>query len=219
MSASPHLRLGSTAPDFTADSNVGKINFHAYIDGSWAILFSHPQDFTPVCTTELGAFAKLEPEFARRNVKLLGLSADTTESHASWIKDIAEVTGGEVKFPIIADADRVVASLYDMIDYQDPSNIDRNALPLTIRSVFFIDDNKKIRTILAYPASTGRNAAEVLRIVDSLQAGDKYKIATPIDWVPGQDVIVANSVKEAEAKELFPNHRIIKPYLRYTALP
>ncbi|KAG5928247.1 hypothetical protein E4U53_002717 [Claviceps sorghi] len=213
------LRLGSQAPDFSADSNVGKIDFHQYIEGSWAILFSHPQDFTPVCTTELGAFAKLEPEFAKRGVKLLGLSADTTDSHATWIKDIAEVTGGNVQFPIIADPDRVVANKYDMIDYQDPSNIDRNALPLTIRSVFFIDPKKTIRTILSYPASTGRNAAEVLRIVDSLQAGDKHKIATPIDWVPGQDVIVANSVKEAEAKQLFPNHRVIKPYLRYTALP
>jgi len=172
-----------------------------------------------VCTTELGAFAKLEPEFTKRGVKLLGLSADTTDSHATWIKDIAEVTGGYVQFPILADPDRVVANQYDMIDYQDPSNIDRNALPLTIRSVFFIDPKKTIRTILSYPASTGRNATEVLRIVDSLQAGDKHKIATPIDWVPGQDVIVANSVKEAEAKELFPNHRVIKPYLRYTALP
>ncbi|CCE29929.1 hypothetical protein E4U22_003194 [Claviceps purpurea] len=213
------LRLGSTAPGFTADSNIGKIDFHKYIEGSWAILFSHPQDFTPVCTTELGAFAKLEPEFTKRGVKLLGLSADTIDSHATWIKDIAEVTGGNVQFPIIADPDRVVASQYDMIDHQDPSNIDRNALPLTIRSVFFIDPKKTIRTILAYPASTGRNATEVLRIVDSLQASDKYKIATPIDWVLGQDVIVANSVKEAEAKELFPNHRVIKPYLRYTALP
>ncbi|KHN95479.1 mitochondrial peroxiredoxin PRX1 [Metarhizium album ARSEF 1941] len=214
-----HLRLGSKAPDFTADSNIGKVEFHKYIEGSWAILFSHPQDFTPVCTTELGAFAKLEPEFTKRGVKLLGLSADTTDSHATWIKDISEVTGGDVKFPIIADPDRVVANQYDMIDYQDPSNIDRNALPLTIRSVFFIDPKKTIRTILSYPASTGRNAAEVLRIVDSLQAGDKHKIATPIDWQPGQDVIVANSVKDAEAKELFPNLRIIKPYLRYTALP
>ncbi|EFY97668.1 hypothetical protein MHUMG1_09311 [Metarhizium humberi] len=213
------LRLGSKAPDFTADSNVGKIEFHKYIEGSWAILFSHPQDFTPVCTTELGAFAKLEPDFTKRGVKLLGLSADTTDSHATWIKDIAEVTGGNVKFPILADPDRVVSNLYDMIDYQDPTNIDRNSLPLTIRSVFFIDPKKTIRTILSYPASTGRNAAEVLRIVDSLQAGDKHKIATPIDWQPGQDVIVANSVKDPEAKELFPNLRIIKPYLRYTALP
>ncbi|KAK2608554.1 peroxiredoxin 1 [Conoideocrella luteorostrata] len=213
------LRLGSKAPDFTADSNIGKVDFHKHIEGGWAILFSHPQDFTPVCTTELGAFAKLEPEFTKRGVKLLGLSADTTDSHATWIKDIAEVTGGNVQFPIIADPDRVVANLYDMIDYQDPTNIDRNSLPLTIRSVFFIDPKKIIRTILSYPASTGRNAAEVLRIVDSLQTGDKYKIATPIDWVPGQDVIVANSVKAVEAKELFPNHRVIKPYLRYTALP
>ncbi|ODA79538.1 hypothetical protein RJ55_05132 [Drechmeria coniospora] len=213
------LRLGSTAEDFTADSNVGPFKFYEYIGNDWAILFSHPQDYTPVCTTELGAFAKLEPEFAKRGVKLVGLSADTPERHEGWIKDIAEVTGGTVTFPIVADNDRKVANLYDMIDYQDPSNIDHNALPLTIRSVFFIDPKKKIRTILSYPASTGRNAAEVLRIVDSLQAGDKFKIATPIDWVPGQDVIVANSVKQDEAKELFPQHRTVKPYLRYTALP
>ncbi|GAO17887.1 uncharacterized protein UV8b_03236 [Ustilaginoidea virens] len=213
------LRLGSQAPGFTADSNVGPIDFHKHIDGSWAILFSHPQDFTPVCTTELGAFAKLEPEFTKRGVKLLGLSADTTESHETWIKDIAEVTGGQVKFPIVADPDRKVANLYDMIDYQDPQNIDRNSLPLTIRSVFFIDPRKVIRTILSYPASTGRNAAEVLRIVDSLQAVDKHKIATPIDWLPGQDVIVANSVKDDEARALFPNLRVVKPYLRYTAFP
>ncbi|PHH59188.1 hypothetical protein CDD81_3656 [Ophiocordyceps australis] len=218
-SRSTPLRLGSEAPDFSADSNVGKIDLHKHIGNSWAILFSHPADFTPVCTTELGAFAKLEPEFSKRGVKLVGLSADTTDSHASWIKDIDEVTGGNVVFPIIADPDRKVASLYDMIDYQDPTNIDRSSLPLTIRSVFFIDPAKKIRTILSYPASTGRNAAEVLRIVDSLQASDKYKIATPIDWVPGNDVIVANSVKEDEAKKLFPNHRVIKPYLRYTTLP
>ncbi|POR39064.1 Mitochondrial peroxiredoxin PRX1 [Tolypocladium paradoxum] len=213
------LRLGSVAEDFTADSNVGTIRFHEYIGDSWAVFFSHPADFTPVCTTELGAFAKLEPEFAKRGVKLLGLSADTTERHDSWIKDIDEVTGGNVKFPIIADPDRKVANLYDMIDYQDPTNIDRDSLPLTIRSVFFIDPAKKIRTILSYPASTGRNAAEVLRIVDSLQLGDKYKVATPIDWLPGDDVIVANSVKQPEADQLFPGHRVIKPYLRYTSLP
>ncbi|GJN74702.1 mitochondrial peroxiredoxin PRX1 [Purpureocillium lilacinum] len=219
MAAKGPLRLGTEAPTFVADSSKGKIDFKEFAADSWVVFFSHPQDYTPVCTTELGAFAKLEPEFTKRGVKLLGLSADSTERHEGWIKDIAEVTGGQVNFPIIADYDRTVANLYDMIDYQDPTNIDHKALPLTIRSVFFIDPKRTIRTIISYPASTGRNASEVLRVVDSLQAGDKYKIATPIDWLPGQDVIVANSVKDPEAKELFPNFRTIKPYLRYTALP
>ncbi|KAM4055871.1 ahpC/TSA family protein [Hirsutella rhossiliensis] len=219
MAPSAPLRLGSDAPDFEADTTTGPIRFHEYVADSWAILFSHPQDYTPVCTTELGAFAKLEPEFTRRGVKLLGLSADQLSEHQGWIKDIGEVTGGHVKFPIIADPDRKVAHLYDMIDYQDPSNIDRNQLPLTIRSVFFVDPKHKIRTILSYPASAGRNAAEVLRIVDSLQLTDKHKVATPIDWMPGQDVIVANSVKDDEARRLFPEFRAVKPYLRYTSVP
>ncbi|PFH57911.1 hypothetical protein XA68_14417 [Ophiocordyceps unilateralis] len=213
------LRLGSEAPDFAAETTAGPIKFHEYIAGSWAILFSHPQDYTPVCTTELGAFAKLEPEFTKRGVKLLGLSADKLDDHQGWVKDIDEVTGGKVKFPIIADPDRKVAHLYDMIDYQDPANIDHNKLPFTIRSVFFIDPKLKIRTILSYPASTGRNASEVLRIVDSLQTTDKHRVATPIDWQPGQDVIVAKDVKDDEAKKIFPNFRAVKPYLRFTALP
>lgn len=212
------LRLGSTAPDFQADTSNGKISFHDFIGDSWAVLFSHPDDFTPVCTTELGAFAKLEPEFTKRNVKLIGLSANGTESHKAWIKDIDEVTGSKLSFPIVADPKREIAHLYDMIDYQDASNVDDKGVQMTIRSVFVIDPKKKIRLTLAYPASTGRNTAEVLRVVDSLQTGDKHRITTPINWVPGDDVIVHPTVSNEEAKTLFPKFRIIKPYLRLTPL-
>lgn len=212
------LRLGSTAPDFNSDTSNGPISFHEFIGDSWTILFSHPDDFTPVCTTELGAFAKLEPEFKKRNVKLIGLSANETNSHKLWIKDIDEVTGSNLTFPIIADPERKVAALYDMIDHQDASNVDNKGVQFTIRSVFIIDPSKKIRLILSYPASTGRNTAEILRVVDSLQTGDKHKITTPINWVPGDDVIVHPSVSNEEAKTLFPKFRIIKPYLRLTPL-
>lgn len=212
------LRLGSTAPDFQAETSNGPISFHDYIGNSWAILFSHPDDFTPVCTTELGAFAKLQPEFEKRNTKLIGLSANGTESHKAWIKDIDEITGSKLSFPIVADPERKVAHSYDMIDYQDATNVDNKGVQFTIRSVFIIDPSKKIRLILAYPASTGRNTAEVLRVLDSLQTGDKHRVTTPINWVPGDDVIVHPSVSNEEAKTLFPKFRIIKPYLRLTPL-
>ncbi|EGV62464.1 peroxiredoxin 1 [Yamadazyma tenuis] len=212
------LRLGSTAPDFQAETSNGKISFHEYIGDSWAVLFSHPDDFTPVCTTELGAFAKLEPEFTKRNVKLIGLSANGTESHKAWIKDIDEVTGSTLSFPIIADPERKVATLYDMLDFQDASNVDNKGLQLTIRSVFIIDPKKKVRLIITYPASVGRNSAEVLRVVDALQTGDKHRVATGINWIPGDDAIVPVTISNEEAKELFPNFRIIKPYLRLTPL-
>ena len=198
------LRLGSTAPDFQADSSNGLISFHEYIGDLWAVLFSHPDDFTPVCTTELGAFAKLQPEFEKRNTKLIGLSANSTESHKAWIKDIDEITGSTLKFPIIADPARKVAYAYDMIDYQDATNVDDKGVQFTIRSVFIIDPKKIIRLIMAYPASTGRNTAEVLRVLDSLQTGDKNRITTPINWVPGDDVLVHPSVTNEEAKTLFP---------------
>ncbi|KAM9892954.1 hypothetical protein OXX69_011862, partial [Metschnikowia pulcherrima] len=172
----------------------------------------------PVCTTELGAFAKLQPEFEKRNTKLIGLSANGTESHKAWIKDIDEITGSKLSFPIIADSERKVAHAYDMIDYQDATNVDDKGVQFTIRSVFIIDPKKKIRLILSYPASTGRNTAEVLRVLDSLQTGDKHRITTPINWVPGDDVIVHPSVTNEEAKTLFPKFRIIKPYLRLTPL-
>ncbi|KAL9619225.1 MAG: hypothetical protein Q9160_006160 [Pyrenula sp. 1 TL-2023] len=213
------LRLGSIAPNFDADTTNGPINFHEFIGDNWVVLFSHPEDYTPVCTTELGAFAKLEPEFTRRGVKLIGLSANTIDSHSGWIKDINEISGSNLKFPIIGDKQRQVSLKYDMLDHQDATNVDAKGIAFTIRSVFIIDPKKVIRTILSYPASTGRNTAEVLRIVDSLQTGDKNKVTTPINWVPGDDVIVAPSVKDEQARELFPNFKAIKPYLRVTPLP
>lgn len=213
------LRLGSIAPNFQAETTKGPIDLHEYIGDNWLVFFSHPEDYTPVCTTELGEFARLQPEFTKRGVKLLGLSANTIGSHEGWIKDIKEVTGSQVDFPIVGDKDRKIAYLYDMLDYQDTTNVDEKGIAFTIRSVFIIDPKKVIRTILSYPASTGRNSAEVLRIVDSLQTGDKNKITTPVNWVPGDDVIVHPSVKGDEATKLFPNLRAVKPYLRFTPLP
>ncbi|KAK7518971.1 hypothetical protein IWZ03DRAFT_393731 [Phyllosticta citriasiana] len=213
------LRLGSIAPNFKADTTTGPIDFHDFIGDNWVVLFSHPEDYTPVCTTELGAFAKLEPEFAKRGVKLIGLSANTIDSHDGWIKDINEVSQSNLKFPIIGDKERKVALAYDMIDHQDATNVDEKGIAFTIRSVFIIDPKKTIRTIFAYPASTGRNAAEVLRVIDSLQTGDKHKITTPINWVPGDDVIVHPTVKTEDAQKIYPNLRIVKPYLRFTPLP
>lgn len=213
------LRLGSIAPNFQADTTGGPIDFHEFIGDNWLVFFSHPEDYTPVCTTELGEFARLEPEFTKRGVKLLGLSANTVSSHEGWASDIKEVTGSTLSFPLVADKERKVAYLYDMIDYQDTTNVDSKGIAFTIRSVFIIDPKKTIRTILSYPASTGRNSAEVLRIVDSLQTGDKHRITTPINWVPGDDVIVHPSVQGEEVSRLFPEHRVVKPYLRFTPLP
>lgn len=219
MSERPEpLRLGSKAPNFKADTTTGPIDFHEFIGDKWVILFSHPADYTPVCTTELGAFAKLEPEFTKRGAKLIGLSANNLDSHAGWIKDINEVSGSNLSFPIIADHERKVAYAYDMLDHQDITNIDEKGVAFTIRSVFIIDPKKTIRLILSYPASTGRNTAEVLRVLDSLQTGDKNRITTPINWTPGDDVIVHPSVSNDEAKTLFPEFRIVKPYLRFTPL-
>ncbi|BFZ63545.1 peroxiredoxin 1 [Saitoella coloradoensis] len=212
----PRLRLGSVAPDFKADTTKGPISFHDFIGDKWVILFSHPADYTPVCTTELGEMARLEPEFSKRGVKLIGLSANGLESHEGWIKDINEVGNTSLNFPIIADAQRQVANLYDMVDYQDPSNVDEKNIAFTIRSVFIIDPKKTIRVILQYPASTGRNSAEILRCVDSLQLGDKNKITTPINWQRGDDVIVHPSVSTEDAKSQYPNLKVIRPYLRMT---
>ena len=241
--AQPRLRLGSEAPDFTAQTTHGKMDFHRFVGDSWAILFSHPADFTPVCTTELGAFARLKPEFDRRGVKMVGLvrrpsglqrpsrkplqadrgsrqSANDLSSHAAWVDDINAVCDTNVSFPIIADADRRVAFLYDMVTQDD---VDRaaaaepNAAPMafTIRSVFVIDPAKKIRLVMLYPASTGRNSAEVLRVVDALQAGDRKGIATPIDWSAGDDVIVPPTVTTEDARKKFGHVREVRPYLRY----
>ncbi|KAF5094440.1 hypothetical protein D0Z03_002093 [Geotrichum reessii] len=212
------LRLGSKAPNFQSETSNGPIDFYDFAGDNWVVLFSHPDDFTPVCTTELGAFAKLEPEFTKRGAKLLGLSANKPDSHRAWIKDINELSQTNLTFPIIADPERKVAHLYDMIDYQDATNVDDKGVQLTIRSVFIIDPKKTIRLIISYPASTGRNTAEVLRVLDSLQLGDKNRVTTPINWTPGDDVIVHPSVSNDEAKTLFPKFKIVKPYLRFTPL-
>lgn len=176
----PRLRLGSEAPNFSAQTTQGSIDFHNFIEGSWAILFSHPADFTPVCTTELGAFSKLKDEFEKRGVKMIGLSANDLKSHDKWIEDINDISKTNLQFPIIADADRRIAWLYDMVDQQDLSNIDEKGIAFTIRSVFVIDPAKKIRLTMMYPASCGRNTAEVLRVIDALQTGDKKGVTTPV---------------------------------------
>jgi len=207
------IRLGDIAPDFTADTTLGKISFHDWKGDSWAILFSHPKDFTPVCTTELGTVAKLKPEWEKRNVKPIGLSVDPVDSHHQWEGDIAETQGQAVNFPVVADPDRKVSDLYDMIH---PNANDT----LTVRSVFIIDPSNKVRLILTYPASTGRNFDEILRVIDSLQLTDGYKVATPANWTDGQDVIVVPALSDEEADKLFPKgYKKLKPYLRVTPQP
>ncbi|KAG0056633.1 hypothetical protein BGZ83_004158 [Gryganskiella cystojenkinii] len=213
------LRLGSVAPDFHAKTTKGDIQFHEFIGDSWVILFSHPADFTPVCTTELGVVARLQNEFAERNVKVIGLSANDLLSHDKWIEDINEVNNVELNFPIIADDSREISTLYDMLDYQDLTNLDAKGIPFTVRSVFIIDPKKTIRLTLSYPASTGRNFDEILRVVDSLQIGDKNRITTPANWKNGDDVIVHPSVSNELAATLFPGFRTVKPYLRLTTQP
>jgi alkyl hydroperoxide reductase subunit AhpC len=208
------LRLGDIAPDFEQDSTAGRIRFHEWLGSSWGVLFSHPADFTPVCTTELGYTAKLGQEFARRNVKVLALSVDGVESHKTWVKDIDETQNTRVEFPILADADRKVSTLYDMI------HPNANAT-LTVRSVFVIDPAKKVRLTITYPASTGRNFDEILRVIDSLQLTDGYSVATPVNWKAGEDVIIVPSLQDPEViKQKFPKgYRAVKPYLRYTPQP
>lgn len=208
------LRLGDTAPDFTQDSTAGPIHFHQWLGDHWGVLFSHPKDFTPVCTTELGATAKLKAEFAKRNVKVLAVSVDGVDSHNRWVGDIDETQGTKVDFPILGDPDRKVANLYDMIH---PNANDT----LTVRSVFIIDPKKKIRTTITYPASTGRNFNEILRVIDSLQLTDKYSVATPVNWKDGDDVIIVPSLTDPEVlKQKFPKgFKAIKPYLRITPQP
>ena len=206
-------RIGDTAPNFTAQTTEGEVNFHQWLGDGWGVLFSHPADFTPVCTTELGTVAKLESEFAKRNVKVLAVSVDPLESHQRWIADINETQATTMNFPIIADADRKVSLAYDMIH----PNADTTA---TVRSVFVIGPDKKVKLTLTYPASTGRNFAEILRVIDSLQLTAKHKLATPANWQTGEDCIVVPAVSDEDATRLFPNGvRRIKPYLRYTAYP
>ncbi len=207
------LRLGDTAPDFTADTTQGPIHFHQWLGDSWGVLFSHPKDFTPVCTTELGYVAKLKPEFDQRNVKVIGLSVDDVDSHLRWEGDIGETQGTEVNFPMIGDADRTVSNLYDMIH---PNANDT----LTVRSVFVIGPDKKVKLIITYPASTGRNFDEILRVIDSLQLTASYKVATPVNWRDGDDVIIGAAVSDDEATTLFPQGwTTVKPYLRTLPQP
>ena len=207
------LQLGDIAPDFTQDSTEGPLHFYDWAGSSWVVLFSHPKDFTPVCTTELGVVAKLKPEFEKRGVKVIGLSVDPAESHKGWSKDIEETQGAKLNFPLIADHDRKVADLYGMIH---PNANDT----LTVRSVFVIDASKKIRLTLTYPASTGRNFDELLRVIDSLQLTDKHKVATPANWKHGEDVIIVPAVTNEQAKDLFPGGwKELKPYLRTVKQP
>jgi alkyl hydroperoxide reductase subunit AhpC len=207
------LQLGDIAPDFEQDSTQGKIKFHDYLGSSWGILFSHPKDFTPVCTTELGEAARLKPEFDKRNVKILGLSVDPPDSHGKWADDIKETQGQALNFPLIADADRKVSTLYGMIHPKsDPA--------VTVRSVFVIAPDKKVRLTLTYPPATGRNFAEILRVVDSLQLTDSHKVATPANWKQGDDVIIVPSLSDADAKARFPDGwKTLKPYLRVVKQP
>ncbi len=206
------IRIADEAPDFTAETTEGTISFHEWLGDSWGVLFSHPRDFTPVCTTELGTVAKLKPEWDKRNTKVIAISVDPLEEHKSWSGDIEETQGVAPNFPLIADPDKKVADLYDMIH---PKASDT----ATVRSVFVIGPDKKIKLNLTYPASTGRNFTEILRVIDSLQLTAKHKVATPSDWKQGEDVIITGAVSDEEAKERFPGFTTVKPYLRYTKAP
>ena len=215
------LRLGDTAPDFTAQTTQGPIRFHEWIGDKWAILFSHPKDFTPVCTTELGYMAKIEPEFTKRNAKLIGLSVDPVDNHQKWAKDIEETQGYLPKYPIIGDTDLNVAKLYNMLPAEEPGTAEGRtaATNATVRSVFVIGPDKKIKLMLTYPMTTGRNFDEILRVLDSIQLTAKHRVATPANWKQGDDVIIAGSVSDDEAKQLFPGYKAPKPYLRITPQP
>jgi alkyl hydroperoxide reductase subunit AhpC len=216
------LRLGDTAPDFQAETTQGPIRFHQWLGDSWGILFSHPKDFTPVCTTELGYMARIKPEFDKRNVKIIGLSADPVDRHSGWAKDIEETQGTAVNYPIIGDPDLAVAKLYDMLPAEasgDPSK--RTAADnQTVRNVYVIGPDKKLKLILIYPMTTGRNFDEVLRVIDSMQLTAKHKVATPVNWKPGEDVIIAGSVSDEDAKKTYPQGwKAPKPYLRIVPQP
>ena len=207
------LQLGDVVPNFTQDSTVGPVNLYDYAGDNWVVLFSHPKDFTPVCTTELGVVAKLKPEFDKRGVKVVALSVDPVASHVSWVGDIEETQGAKINYPIIADFDRKVADLYNMI-HPAEDNV------FTVRTVFIIDPNKKLRLTLTYPASTGRNFDEILRVIDSIQLTDRHKVATPVNWKQGEDVIILPSVPDDQAKDMFPEGwKAYKPYLRVLAQP
>jgi len=207
------LRIGDTVPDFTAETTEGPISFHEWLGSGWGVLFSHPKDFTPVCTTELGEVARLKPQFEKRGVKVIGLSVDPTDSHNKWAKDIEETQGHALNFPVIADSEKKVADLYDMIH---PNASDT----FTVRSVFVIGPDKKVKATLTYPASTGRNFDEILRLIDSLQLTSKYSVATPVNWKQGEDCIIVPAVSDEQAKEKFPGGwKTLKPYLRIVPQP
>jgi alkyl hydroperoxide reductase subunit AhpC len=213
MTTPMSLRLGDTAPDFTAETTLGPIRFHEWAGNKWVVLFSHPRDFTPVCTTELGYVARLKGEFDKRNVKCIGISIDPVDSHKGWMKDIKETQGYEPNFPIIADPERKVANIYGMMH---PAHDE----VYTVRTVFVIDPNKKIRLMITYPQTTGRNFDEILRVIDSLQLTDAHKVATPVNWKQGEDVIIVPAVTDEEAKTRFPKGwKALKPYLRLTPQP
>jgi len=214
------LRIGDEAPDFTADTTEGKIRFHEWIGDKWAILFSHPKDFTPVCTTELGYLARIKPEFDKRNAKILGLSIDPVDDHKRWAKDIEETQGAAPNYPLIGDSDLEVAKLYDMIHPNATGGKRTAADNATIRSVFVVGPDKKVKLVLTYPMTTGRNFDEVLRVLDSMQLTAKHKVATPVNWKQGQDVIIAGSVSDEDAKKIYPQGwKAPKPYLRIVPQP
>jgi alkyl hydroperoxide reductase subunit AhpC len=207
------IRLGDTAPDFTAETTEGTIHFHEWLGNGWGVLFSHPKDFTPVCTTELGTVARIKPEFEKRNCKVIGLSVDPVDSHHGWAKDIEETQGVALNFPVIADGDRKVSDLYDMIHPNASETF-------TVRSVYVIGPDKKVKLMITYPASTGRNFAEILRVIDSLQLTANHSVATPADWQNGGDVIIVPAVTDEQAKEKFPEGwKTLKPYLRMVKQP
>ena len=215
------LRINDTAPDFQAQTTAGPIRFHEWVGDQWAILFSHPKDFTPVCTTELGYMAKIEPEFTKRNAKLIGLSVDPVDSHSRWLGDIEETQGAKVNYPIIGDRELMVSKLYNMLPAEEMTLDGRTAATnQTVRSVFMIGPDKKIKLMLTYPMTTGRNFDEILRVLDSMQMTAKFKVATPVNWKQGDDVIIAGSVSDEDAKKLFPEGwKAPKPYLRVVRQP
>ena len=216
------LQINDTAPDFTAETTAGKIHFHEWIGDSWAVLFSHPKDFTPVCTTELGYMARIKPEFDKRNVKIIGLSVDAVDNHSKWASDIKETQGTAPNYPIIGDSDLNVAKLYGMLPASASGDASKrtSADNLTVRTVFVVGPDKKIKLMLVYPMTTGRNFDEVLRVVDSLQLTAKHKVATPVNWKPGEDVIIAGSVSDEEAKKVYPQGwKAPRPYLRIVPQP
>jgi len=216
------LRINDTAPNFTALTTHGVIDFHAWIGDSWAILFSHPKDFTPVCTTELGYMARIEPEFTRRNAKLIGLSVDPVDAHGRWAADIEQTQGSAVKYPMIGDTELAVAKLYGMLPAEEPGTAEGRtaATNATVRSVFVIGPDKKIKLMMTYPMTTGRNFDEILRVLDSMQLTAKHKVATPVNWKPGEDVIIAGSVSDDDARKQYPEGwKSPKPYLRIVRQP